>query len=1007
MTMLLQCKRIRKNAVCATSGSPITAGEYAVSIVAGGQRGGTTTYYEPGAFLQSLSIALARNVPAFSPLFNGNISDTGSAATPQRVARRTRNRSISAANTVTTLQIPKCAASGATLHPDDVVLLLPATAVASAPTTASVGGSSNEHATALPVKLSAGLALLKPVLRTVGLGATSEALLGIRGLDELPESHRTAARTALLQAGTATASALADEGDTGDNESGSDSPECDEDADDNFSPGGGYSAAAAVSDASVLLDGGGGATRRVPLPPPVKSAAAGEARAVKKAGAGRPPLPPRRSTRHGKGADGDQAAAAADIPVATAGPSGAVKEASRKDSSSGFGGSQHSAVAAAAAAAAPKPPTAAAEDRDVVEDLDRERAEIMERNRRMLMELQLPGLVAELRAATKAGSAGGGRSDGSVGHQHQRRQASQRGVGSKRSREGSQEDAPPPRRMSLRQRGVKADSALSAGIDVETAAGVQLVAGRQAAEAAALGGDAATGEKFRHPQGELPFRSDNGTEDSDAAFLELLKTAAAVGGSSSSPSAAAAGEKTGSADEKADEEGKERPMGHLKGHRGAAGTALAGLHLAERDVAKVTKDGITHLCWLPGSERLLLAACDKAGKVSLWDVDVAEESAAAETDGVFMFTPHGEYVSGMRWLGRGAAVGPSRLITASYDGSLRALDLGGAGTWLQLPAPGDPRDGAEFSALEVTSDGRTAFLGDPLGNVEVVDLRAPPPPSSRTRQQQHQLPPQQQQEQQAQKEEPVGPIGGLHLCDRKINSLHLEPCREHLLASSCSDGSVCVWDVRRLGSTAAAARAGRGGGSRGDQQRLGGGHRGLKPLSELRHGKSCHAAYWAGDGSMRLLSTSYDDTLRVWADTSSAATSAAAGGAGGHMQQVLSIPHNNQTGRWITPFRAVWGSSYDAILVGNMRRGLDVISAPLLSDAAGAGESGRDASQPQGHKKQGHGAAKGAAAGEHVGQLLRTLTSDFMTAIPSRAACHPSLPVLVAATSSGRCHVWR
>lgn len=39
--------------------------------------------------------------------------------------------------------------------------------------------------------------------------------------------------------------------------------------------------------------------------------------------------------------------------------------------------------------------------------------------------------------------------------------------------------------------------------------------------------------------------------------------------------------------------------------------------------------------------------------------------------------------------------------------------------------PGDPRD-AEFSALEVSPDGRTAFLADPLGNLDVVDLRAPP-----------------------------------------------------------------------------------------------------------------------------------------------------------------------------------------------------------------------------------------------------------------------------------------
>lgn len=40
-------------------------------------------------------------------------------------------------------------------------------------------------------------------------------------------------------------------------------------------------------------------------------------------------------------------------------------------------------------------------------------------------------------------------------------------------------------------------------------------------------------------------------------------------------------------------------------------------------------------------------------------------------------------------------------------------------------------------------------------------------------------------------------------------------------------------------------------------------------------------------------------------------------------------------------------------------------------------------------------------------KLLYTLTSEYMTAIPSRVVCHPTLPVVVAATNSGRCHVWR
>ena len=36
-----------------------------------------------------------------------------------------------------------------------------------------------------------------------------------------------------------------------------------------------------------------------------------------------------------------------------------------------------------------------------------------------------------------------------------------------------------------------------------------------------------------------------------------------------------------------------------------------------------------------------------------------------------------------------------------------------------------------------------------------------------------------------------------------------------------------------------------------------------------------------------------------------------------------------------------------------------------------------------------------------------TLSSDFMTAIPSRKAVHPFLPIICAATNSGRLHVFK
>lgn len=41
------------------------------------------------------------------------------------------------------------------------------------------------------------------------------------------------------------------------------------------------------------------------------------------------------------------------------------------------------------------------------------------------------------------------------------------------------------------------------------------------------------------------------------------------------------------------------------------------------------------------------------------------------------------------------------------------------------------------------------------------------------------------------------------------------------------------------------------------------------------------------------------------------------------------------------------------------------------------------------------------------GKLVVALKSDLMTAIPARNAVHPTLPILAAATASGRVHLWQ
>lgn len=89
------------------------------------------------------------------------------------------------------------------------------------------------------------------------------------------------------------------------------------------------------------------------------------------------------------------------------------------------------------------------------------------------------------------------------------------------------------------------------------------------------------------------------------------------------------------------------------------------------------------------------------------------------------------------------------------------------------------------------------------------------------------------------------------------------------------------------------------------------------------------------------------------------------------------MKHNNNTGRWVMPFRPAWApAGVDAVAVGDMRRGVQLF-------------------QPS------------------TGASLGLLTSpDALTAIPSRLAMATTPGgggglMLAAATSSGRVHIFR
>ncbi len=391
----------------------------------------------------------------------------------------------------------------------------------------------------------------------------------------------------------------------------------------------------------------------------------------------------------------------------------------------------------------------------------------------------------------------------------------------------------------------------------------------------------------RHSKGEIEFDSMNATTEEDAETLAILRRMTDGHGS---------GVKSGNK--------SERSNGSKSG---PTRRSIKSLSLAEQDVAKVTKAGTVHLSFMPGTSDVI-AAGDKKGGVGLWRVNAEEKEGSC--DGVHVFAPHAQYVSGLVWGERSE----NQLVTASYDGSVRRLDVE-KGVFSLIHSDED----VEFSALNTS--GSVLYLGTNNGYLDAVDLRIPPGPSS--------------------------VLHSLHVSEKKINTVDIDvKGNAHHLVCSGTDCTVKVFDTRKVLKTT----------SKPSASKL------TAPMLAGHHPRACQGAYFAPDGSGRIVSTSFDDTVRVWDSRR---------GKGGEMEDTLIINHDNQTGRWVFPFRAVWTADSSSVIVGNMKRYLDVFDATT-------GKLTCQGSEP-----------------------------ELMTAIPSRNCCSDDGQRIAAATASGRVHVYR
>ncbi|XP_070765726.1 WD repeat-containing protein 76 [Enoplosus armatus] len=232
-------------------------------------------------------------------------------------------------------------------------------------------------------------------------------------------------------------------------------------------------------------------------------------------------------------------------------------------------------------------------------------------------------------------------------------------------------------------------------------------------------------------------------------------------------------------------------------------STLKNLRITEDRVAKVVKDRIFSAAFHPCTSSLLVAAGDKWGKVGLWNL-----GGDWDCDGVLLFEPHTRPVACMAF----STAHPTQLLSLSYDGSLRCMDVEKA----VFDDVYDVEDGLKtFDFL--SHDCSTLVVGAWYGEVAIVDRRTP----GNSYESLHSLDPKslrcvsvhplQKQyfavaeskvvsiyDSRCLKKTKSQAVSQLHGHSLSISSAYFSPCTGNRVLTSCMDDQIRIYDTSAL-----------------------------------------------------------------------------------------------------------------------------------------------------------------------------------------------------------------
>ncbi|KAI1634256.1 WD40-repeat-containing domain protein [Biscogniauxia mediterranea] len=343
---------------------------------------------------------------------------------------------------------------------------------------------------------------------------------------------------------------------------------------------------------------------------------------------------------------------------------------------------------------------------------------------------------------------------------------------------------------------------------------------------------------------------------------------------------------------------------------------------------KITPERVYALTFHPMKDKPIILAGDKKGTLGFFDgsqetpnyPEDDEEDVDIPLPKIGAFEVHNRTISSIKI----PMFDPNSVITSSYDSSIRCLDLQ-TQVSSQLWQPDDDADELGISCIDMSPEAKDTILFSTLeGSLGRFDRRSKAKAEIWT------------------------------LTEHKIGGFSLHPLLPHLVATASLDRTLKIWDLRMITGS--------------------GHHRRPALLGEHASRLSVSHASWSRSG--HLATSSYDDTVKIY-DLSGAATKWAKPGA--RQQQdddelvpAHAIPHNNQTGRWVTILKPQWQAHPDdgvpKFAIANMNRFVDVYGAD--------------------------------------GRQLAQLDGEGITAVPAVAELHPTRNWVAGGNGSGKLCLW-